>query len=54
MKKIIILFSVVFVFGLVSEIDYDDEIDQATVYCDNVAAGYWPDYNHNAADICKK
>lgn len=40
-------------FGMVSSIDYTDEQREQQVYCDNVRAGYWPDYNNNAEEVCR-
>ena len=50
-----ILFFVGFVglFGLVGSMDYDDQLAETKNYCDNVAAGVWPDYKENAAEVCK-
>ncbi len=36
----------------VGDQDYQQELDQQARYCKNVAAGIWPDYNHNAREIC--
>lgn len=40
-------------FGLVGQSDYEQELRDLQVYCDNVQGGYWPDYNHNAKEVCK-
>jgi len=37
----------------VGHFDFQDEQQQQQVYCDNVAAGAWPDFNHNANEVCK-
>lgn len=32
--------------------DFDEAKRQEREYCTMVEAGAWPDYNHNAAEIC--
>lgn len=36
---------ILFVMGLVGNMDYQDEVAEANAYCQNVAEGVWPDYN---------
>jgi len=31
--------------GMVGNMDYQDEVAEATTYCQNVEEGVWPDYN---------
>lgn len=44
---------VIMAFLAVSSADYEDAKRQQQAYCDNVKAGYWPDYNGNAVVVCK-
>lgn len=32
-------------FGIVGNMDYQDEVAEMNAYCRNVAEGIWPDYN---------
>lgn len=34
--------------GFVGRLDFEDELRAAVLYCDNVAAGVWPDYDGTA------
>jgi len=51
-KAILITAAVILVFLVVSSQDYQDEKQAERVYCENVKAGTWPDYNHNAREVC--
>lgn len=45
-----ILVGAVFIIalGMVGRADFNDELRAAVLYCDNVAAGVWPDYDGTA------
>lgn len=53
MKIIFLILFLIAAFGITGAMDYDDQAEQQRVYCENVAAGDWPDYNENAEDVCK-
>lgn len=40
--------AVVLLAGIAGRFDYHDEIRQAVIYCENVRAGIWPDYDDTA------
>ncbi len=33
--------------------DYEDALKEQQTYCDNVGAGFWPDYKGIYKEICK-
>ncbi len=41
------------VLGIAGHYDYQDQLRDQQAYCDNVKAGYWPDYNGNAKEVCQ-
>jgi len=41
-------------FGLVGHWDYEDAEAQSILYCENVKAGIWPDYEGTYKKFCKK
>ena len=53
-KTLTILGVVAFVaiFGLVGSMDYEDAVAQQVLYCDNVAAKVWPDYEGSYKTEC--
>lgn len=38
--------------GIVGTMDYEDAIAEADLYCQNVHAGVWPDYEGTYAKEC--
>lgn len=48
-----LIMAVIMIFLLVSWMDHIDEQREQANYCENVAKGYWPDFNGNAAEVCK-
>jgi len=46
---------VVFVclLGLAGNMEIEDEIAQAQLYCENVYSGVWPDYDNTYSRMCK-
>lgn len=40
--------AVVLLAGIAGRFDYHDDIRQAVIYCENVRAGIWPDYDGTA------
>jgi hypothetical protein len=38
--------------GLVGSMDYTDEVREQVLYCDNVAAKVWPDYEGSYSTEC--
>lgn len=53
-KKICIFAAVIIAFGIVGHCDYEDEQDAEALYCDNVKAGIWPDYEGTYKKSCLK
>lgn len=53
MTSILSIVAIIVVFGLVGGMDYQDEQLEQQTYCDNVQAGYWPDYKGIAGEACK-
>lgn len=41
-------------FGIVGHFDAEDEEAQGILYCENVKAGIWPDYEGTYKKFCKK
>jgi hypothetical protein len=39
--------------GIVGTMDYEDAIAEADLYCQNVHAGVWPDYEGTYAKECR-
>jgi hypothetical protein len=48
-----IIAGLIIAFCWISTLDYAEEQREQAEYCENVARGYWPDYNHNAAEVCQ-
>jgi hypothetical protein len=48
-----VIMMIIGAFLLVGGMDYQDAVMEQQTYCDNVQAGYWPDYNGNAAEVCQ-
>jgi len=40
-------------FGVVGSFDYEDAQNQELLYCDNVKAGTWPDYEGIYVSVCE-
>lgn len=53
-KKICIFAAVILAFGIVGHFDYEDEVAAEALYCDNVKAGIWPDYEGTYKKDCAK
>lgn len=41
-------------FGIVGHFDAEEEEAQSILYCENVKAGIWPDYEGTYKKYCKK
>lgn len=41
------------IVGLAGRADIEDAKRQQEAYCDNVAIGAWPDYQHNFEELCQ-
>ena len=52
-KNIIIAAFFVALVGIVGQMDYEDAIAEADLYCQNVHAGVWPDYEGTYAKECR-
>lgn len=50
---LVVILAIICIIGILGQQDYSDALREQQVYCDNVQAGYWPDYNHNAGEVCK-
>ncbi len=44
------LIAVVLVFGFVGQMDYEDEVNEASHYDEMVCSGHWPDYERREPD----
>lgn len=44
------LFAFLIAWGIVSESDYQEELDQQDHYIEMVCAGHWPDYDDRNPD----
>jgi hypothetical protein len=53
-KKICIFAAVILAVGIVGHYDYEDEQAAEALYCDNVKAGIWPDYEGTYKKYCPK
>lgn len=53
MKIFFLILFLIAALGITGAMDYDDQVEQQRVYCENVAGGVWPDYKGNAAEVCK-
>lgn len=51
-KNCIIVVAVFTAIGIVGAMDYNDEIREQIVYCENVKLNAWPDYNDNYESEC--
>ena len=40
------------VLGIIGDADYQDELAEQDFYCEQVLAGYWPDYKNIADEVC--
>lgn len=40
-----VVIALIALLGLVGNMDYEDAVNQADLYCQNVHEGVWPDYN---------
>lgn len=50
--KVLAVIAAVALFGLVGQMDYEDEVSQEAHYCDMVEAGNWPAYRDDI--VCSK
>lgn len=44
LSKVSAVLALLFAFGFVGSLDYKDEQDQQSLFCDNVKKGIWPNY----------
>lgn len=44
LSKVSAVLALLFAFVLVGSLDYQDEQDQQSLFCDNVKKGIWPEY----------
>lgn len=51
-KGLLIALAVLLAFGIVGNMDYEDEVREQVAYCENVKAGMWPDYNGTYKTEC--
>lgn len=54
MKALFAVLAVVAALGVVGSFDYEDAQNQEMLYCDNVKAGTWPDYEGTYDEVCAK
>jgi hypothetical protein len=54
LKSVIAIALILVVMGIVGRMDYDDQVRAVEVYCENVEAGIWPDYDRIYDKECKK
>ena len=54
MRTIIGVIAIIFLFGVVGAMDYEDEQAAAVAYCENVRDKVWPDYQETYKKECKK
>jgi hypothetical protein len=40
------------IFGVVSSMEFEDQLKQQDLYCEMVSSGAWGDYNGNFKDVC--
>lgn len=52
-KTAVIVAFLLLLFGIVGHFDAEDEEAQAVLYCENVKAGIWPDYEGTYKKYCK-
>lgn len=50
LRYLLAFIAVVLVFGLVGQMDYEDEVAEASHYDEMVCSGYWPDYERRKPD----
>lgn len=51
-RTLAILVVIVLLVGIVGKMDYEDELLELDMYCQNVHAGVWPDYEGTYAKEC--
>lgn len=51
--RIAIGMAILIALGVVGTMDYDDAVLEVDMYCQNVHAGHWPDYNGIYQKECK-
>ena len=49
-----ILALIVLLVGIVGTMDYEDELLELDMYCQNVHTGVWPDYEGSYEEQCYK
>lgn len=53
MIRLVLLMTVSLVaLAIIGDADYQDEIAEQDFYCEQVLAGYWPDYKNIADEVC--
>ncbi len=53
MEAAIIAMVAILILGNIGRYDFLDQQKIQAEYCENVASGYWPDYNQNFNELCK-
>jgi len=54
MKTTVVLLTLLGLFGLAGQMDYEDQQAEQERYCEMVKAGYWPDFNGTYRDECQQ
>ena len=52
-KEAMLICAVLFCFGLVGSMDYQDQLDEERIYTEMVCEGTWPDYDNRKPDCSK-
>lgn len=52
-KSAIIVVLLILLIGMVGSMTLQDALDEQARYCEGVSSGMHPDYNGNAATVCK-
>ena len=52
MEAAIVLMVAILILGNIGRYDFLDQQKLQAEYCENVAAGNWPDYKQNFNDVC--
>lgn len=51
-RTLAILVALVLLVGIVGKMDYEDELLELDMYCQNVHTGVWPDYEGSYKEQC--
>ena len=51
-RTLAILVVIVLLVGIVGKMDYEDELLDLDIYCQNVHTGVWPDYEGSYKEQC--